>query len=247
MTQSFTEQLAALRASIDAIDDELIALFKKRIGIIHHVADLKSTHTPAACHIRPGREGEMHTRIYNAFKDSDFPPAAALVIWRQIIGASTHLESPITVAYAGEEALRWHAREYFGRNVSFVKTDSVEDALKAVENKHATIALLPAPSDENLADWARMEHHPALKAFAALPVLLDANDMPAGIAVAAVAPEPTGNDITLLLVPAGSPIQGRVKARNASHMLVAVDGFSTETGSIGTLPAPLLDPTLSLW
>lgn len=247
MNDHFTQSLAQLRADIDALDSELIALLKKRIGIIHRVAALKREHTPGACHIRSGREGAMHKRIFDTFAGSDFPPAAALSIWRQIIGASTHLESPITVAVAGDEALRWHAREYFGRSVTFLQEADIASALRAVEEQRATIALLPQPNASNIAAWAELQSHPALQVFASLPMVLAEGEEPTGCAVAAITPEPSGEDVTLLLLPAGEAAEGCVLAENATHMLVAVEGFHNDPRRLGVMPKPITDSTLKPW
>lgn len=247
MDHPVTESLASLRRQIDTIDDEIMGLLKRRMGIIHDVGALKREHTPAACHIRPGREGEMHRRIHAAFKDSDFSPAAALLIWRQIIGSSTHLESPIVIAPAkGVE--RWQAREYFGRAVTCLAPVSIREALAAVMGKNATIALLPAPTDDSLVDWAALAEMKQLRVFAALPVVLAEGESPACYAVAAVKNEPSGDDMSLLLVPAADAAQYRfIFARNAQHALVAVGGLHDGAESLGTFPAPIIDPSLQPW
>ncbi len=248
MEKDFTSQLQGLRGRIDTLDDKLIALFKERIGIIHEVAALKRIHTPSACHLRPGREGEMHRRIYDAFKDTDFSPAAALAIWRQIIGASTHLESPITVAVSGSERFSALAREYFGRPVGCMGTDGIKASIEAVANGRATIALLPAPNAENLVEWTVLKEHPTLRVFAALPVLLAKDAAPQAYAIAAVACESSGDDVSLLLLDRDStPPQGIVLAENARHRLIAVAGVSNDAASLGTLPTPLIDSTLTPW
>lgn len=248
MTQDTPDTLKALRARIDAVDDQLIALLKERIGIIHEVASYKRAHTPADCHIRPGREGEMHRRIQRAFTGSDFPPSAALLIWRQIIGASTHLESPITIAIGpGQDGLAWHAREYFGRPVRHFTAESIADAINAVQTKRATIALLPAPTDTNLPEWSLLAQHPQLQVFASLPVVLAPGEMPSCYAVAAVATEASGDDISLVLFPTGAaPAQAHILAHNDTYALVALDG-ATESPSLGHLPKPITDISLTPW
>lgn len=248
MTENTPNPLKALRTRIDAVDDQLIALLKERIGIIHEVASYKRAHTPADCHIRPGREGEMHRRIQQAFEDSDFPPAAALLIWRQIIGASTHLESPITIAVGpGQDGLAWHAREYFGRPVRHFTAGSITEAIDSVLTKRATIALLPAPTDTNLVEWAALAQHPQLQAFASLPVVLAPGESPAGYAIAAVATEASGDDVSLVLFPAhAAPAGARILAQDSTHALVALDG-ATDLPSLGHLPKPITDTSLTPW
>lgn len=247
MSDDFIETLNALRQRINQLDDALIGLLKQRIDVIHEVGALKRANTPADCHIRPGREGEMHRRIHDAFTGSDFPPAAALVIWRQIIGASTHLESPITVALASD-TLSWHAREYFGRSVTCTSAGSIANACEAVIAKRATIALIPAPSDDSLVEWANLASYTELRVFAALPVVLADTESPACYAVAAVKNEASGDDMSLLLVPAAeADAHSVILARNAKEALVLVEGVSADARCLGTLPKPIIDPSLQPW
>lgn len=248
MTIDYIAQLKGLRQRIDALDDALIGLLKQRIAIIHEVGALKRDHTPADCHIRPGREGEMHRRIYNAFAGSDFPPSAALAIWRQIIGSSTHLESPITIAVAGDASLAWQAREYFGRGVTCVHVSSIREALDAVTHKKATIALLPSPTDDSLVDWVTLASNPDLRVFAALPVALAPTEAPSCYAVAAVAAEPSGDDVSLMLFDAGTaPEYAIIIASNAQHQLGIVAGIHHGKQCLGTLPTPVIDTSLNPW
>lgn len=190
-TTDFAAALQSLRARIDAVDDKLIALFQERIGIIHEVALLKRAHTPNSCHIRPAREGQMHKRIYEAFRDSDFNAEAAVYIWRHLISASTHLESPLSVISAAPAHL---GREYFGTYVIHHEAGDSATALKALDAAQATIAILP------MADVALLAQHPTLKIFAALPVI--GNHIEA-VAVAALSPEPSGEDVSYFLAADG--------------------------------------------
>lgn len=252
MSPEYTESLTELRAEIDRLDTQLATLLADRMGIIHKVAALKAAHTPGTCHIRPGREGMMHRRITERFAGSDFPAPAALGVWRQIIGASTHLESPIRIA-AASQALLWQGRDYFSRMAVPCPTESAETALEAVKQQTATIALLPPPTPETLSFWASWRaQHPELYVFAALPVVLAPGESPAAYAVAAVRPEASGDDVSLFALAASAPLpQGAVVlASNAAQRIIQCAGFITELAQahyLGTLPRPLTDSTLTPW
>ncbi|MFZ4124704.1 MAG: chorismate mutase [Rickettsiales bacterium] len=213
---SFDAQLKTLRNRIDALDDQLITLIKERTGIIHEVAALKREHTPNDCHIRPAREGQMHKRIYEAFKGSDFNVHAAVIIWRHLISASTHLESPLKVT---SSAPRHLGHEYFGHYVEHRDAVDSEEALRHVSGKTANIAIIPTE------DAALLEKHPTLKIFAALPVI---GSKVEGLAVAALAPEPSGDDVSYFI--------------DSDRHIVAEAGFITERAEsiwLGTHPAQL--------
>lgn len=210
------QTLETLRARIDGLDDQLIALLNERIGVVKQVAALKAQHWPNNCHIRPGREGRMHQRIAERFARSDFPAAAALAIWRQIIGASTHVESPLKIAVknAAQAAL---AREYFGVTAEITAFKALPEALAAIAQGRATL-LLATPRDLGVIH----QQAPALKVFAALPVATPKK--PLAIALANVTPEPTGDDISYHL---------------EDNRIVARPGFNPEGVWLGTHPRPI--------
>lgn len=212
MTDSPEQTLEAHRAAIDAIDTQLIALLKQRIGIVKQVAALKAANWPGKCHIRSGREGRMHQRIAEAFKDSDFPMSAALAIWRQIIGASTHVESPLKIAVISPEQAAM-AREYFGVSVEILPFTNLADALA---NKERTI-MFATKADLPVVRAVA----PKLKIFGALP--LQQAD-PAALALAELTPEESGDDISYYLR------DGRIDTQ---------DGFAPNEQWLGAHPRPI--------
>lgn len=215
-TPVFDTQLQVLRARIDALDDQLIALIKERTGIIGEVAILKRAHTPNDCHIRPAREGQMHKRIFEAFKNSDFNAEAAVIIWRHLISASTNLESPLRVI---SSAPRHLGHEYFGYYVKHSYTADSEDAMRRVSGKQENIAIIP------MHDITLLEKHPSLKIFAALPVI---GTKVEAVAIAALAPESSGDDVSYFI--------------DAEHHVVQVEGFVKDRDDsvwVGTHPAQL--------
>ncbi|MFZ4541679.1 MAG: hypothetical protein ACOYNL_07710 [Rickettsiales bacterium] len=141
----------------------------------------------------------MHNAIARRFTGSAFPPLAALGIWRQLIGASTHLESPlnVTTLTAHPEHV-WMAREYFGLQVGTQLATTLVDALAHIRNGGSNIIILPAPT---ISDWwkgAEAIRAAELAIFAYLPVVSD--NLPvnatAAVALAKLAPEDSGDDIS---------------------------------------------------
>ena len=193
------EQLALLRKRIDAKDEELAQLLISRIGIIKEVAKLKGEHWPNNCHIRPAREGQMHHAIARRFTGTEFPALAALAIWRQLIGASTHLESPLNVVtLVAHPEHAWLAREYFGLQIGLQLAPTLVDALAYIRNGASNILLLPSPE---VSDWwkgAEGIKAAELAIFATLPVVSD--NIPQGaqaaVALARITPEDSGDDIS---------------------------------------------------
>lgn len=248
MNSDFTAALAALRARIDTLDDAMIAMLKERIAIVADVSALKRAHTPSACHIRSGREGDMHARIYAAFKDSPFSAVAALSIWRQIIGTSTHLESPITLSIPQHSSdLCALAREYFGHIITIKNVQDLSEAIVAVATKKATITLLPASSDtQAIAAWKTLPTSP-LKIFASLPVVLAPSEAPIAYAASIIEPEASAHDETLFIGSSAPAQAKRIIAQSADATIYSLPGFMPPCSdtALGVIPVPLTDDTLT--
>ncbi|MES2985133.1 MAG: chorismate mutase [Pseudomonadota bacterium] len=218
------QQLAAFRARIDAIDREMSALLVTRIGIIREVAALKAENWPSACHIRPGREGQMHAMLAQRFAGSGFPPLAALAIWRQLIGASTHLESPLNVvSLAAHGAHHGLAREYFGVQIGHQTAATLAEALASIASGTSNILLLPAPTADDWWQQAEAIRAAGLSIFASLPVV----GPTAAVALAAVTPEDSGDDVSYVVV---------------GGTLTTIDGFAPQPNDgifLGAHPRPI--------
>jgi chorismate mutase / prephenate dehydratase len=166
--QTPEQQLAAHRARIDAIDETLTQLLIERTQIVAQVGALKNATWPRDCHIRPGREARMHRSVIQRFSGSLFSVRAALLIWRQIIGASTALESPLKVAVLSADH-RPRARNYFGANAQITLCASLSELAEKLADKTCTIALLPASL---AAGWWDALPEP-FRIFTQLPIIAD--------------------------------------------------------------------------
>jgi chorismate mutase len=219
------QKLATLRAKIDAVDTDIAALLGARMEIVREVAKLKSEHWPNNCHIRPGREGQMHRAIAARFKGSAFPPVAALAVWRQLIGASTQLESPIHVTtLAAHPEHEWMAREYFGVQATASTAANLDDALAQMKEGSSNILVLPDPAQSDWWKDAEKIRKAGLFVFAALPVVKNGAG---AVALAQLKPEDSGEDVSYHVV------DGKLHTH---------DGFVPETRGIflGAHPKPLV-------
>jgi len=189
-------QLAAHRARIDAIDDSLSTLLLERIEIVAKVGALKNATWPRDCHIRPGREARMHRSVIERFRGTLFSSRAALLIWRQIIGSSTALESPLKIAVLAADH-RPRARNYFGANAQITIYSSLAEIGAALADKICTIALLPATLPGGW--WDALPEN--FRIFTQLPILeRDMAWLPTLNALAAIDPEPSGDDVSFYVV-----------------------------------------------
>lgn len=223
------QQLATLRAEIDQLDSELIMRIKARCAVVEKVAALKQAHWPSRCHIRPEREAQMHARIYAAFEGSNFHPEAAVAIWRHLIGASTHMESPLHVA--ASTTLRPLVAAYFGDYINHIAWDG--ETLPS----QTTIAALPFPDAASAGLWQNFaQAHPDWRIFAYMPVVLH-SAQPQALLLAPLTPQPSGNDISYFI---GASAQAGATAHSPN--LFSLQGFVTEHAGatfIGTHAIPL--------
>lgn len=199
------DQLLSLRQQIDTIDEQLIGLLKQRIGIVERVGELKNQSTPHLCPIRAGREARMIRQIVERFKGSHFSAVNAAAIWRLIIGASTHVESPLTISVLHnetEQGFIWLAREYFGPCITLIRQPNVKRVIGDVMENKAAIGLVPRLLASENNDWwgsLLQESADAPKIFASVPFILtepESARMPQAFAIARLMPEDSGDDIS---------------------------------------------------
>lgn len=215
MSETSTDtRLSAFRAQIDALDDKLIDLLKERTAIVKQVGQLKHKTAPGQCPLRPGREAEQVRRVAQAFKESDFAPAAGASLWRTIIAASLKVEGDLRVAVCTGEGchdLPWLAREYFGAFAPLTRHVSPRRVIGDVLEGKAEIGVLPPLNAEEKLRWwpelialaAGRDDKPQV--FAHLPFVYTARpgrDTPSALAIGMITPEETGEDVTLLALDA---------------------------------------------
>jgi chorismate mutase/prephenate dehydratase len=205
------QKLAKFRAQIDEIDNIIINKLIERIGIVKQVGELKSTTTTIPCPIRSGREAEMVRRIIEEFRPTDFPASAAAAIWRIIIGASTGVESKLSLSVFSddkENSLYWLAREYFGSNLPITKQPHIKRVIGDVIDDKATVGIVPFLRSADNSNWwtALMQQGENVpKIFAHVPFVytdVPGKDIPSALAIAKMIPEPSGDDMSLIVIEA---------------------------------------------
>lgn len=220
-----TQDIPQLRAAIDAIDKELIALLNTRSGYVKQVGAIKkNTQSQGSSFIRSGREADMVRRMLENFKDGIFPAPAAAHMWRIIISASLSLESPLTVAAFCSEPqheIYWFAREYFGNFTPISKEPTSRRVLGEVMDGKAQVAVLPLPDDSNEGKWW-LKLPDNLKIFACVPFILPKGETIKALGVAKLEPENTGDDVSLFSIETQMDVsQNRLKTTLDNHKLEA--------------------------
>ncbi|RZI94860.1 MAG: chorismate mutase, partial [Rubrivivax sp.] len=92
------DALAPLRAQIDEIDQQVLALLNRRARIAEEVGEVKKREgTPF---FRPDRVQSLISRLQQA-NGGPLKAKHVAAIWREIASAGLDLEAPVRVAYLG--------------------------------------------------------------------------------------------------------------------------------------------------
>jgi chorismate mutase len=254
--------LDAVRARLDAIDAQVLALIDERAGIAGEVAVAKAAAGDGdKFGLRPGREAQL-LRTLLARPRKAATPSLIARIWRELIGDSLSRQGPFHIAVFGGKAPARAvetARMRFGAAPGLVAVAKPEDAISAAKTPGG-VAVLSLASDTPW--WGRLLAEPQLKVFAALPCLAAWGPLSA-LAAAAVEVEPTGDDRTYWVTDASGSaaaieealgrdgVAGDLIAEAGGLKLFALIGFYQAddarlarapgrlSGVIGAAPAPL--------
>lgn len=211
MNDNQEPELTELRQKIDEIDEVIIRKIIERTQIVKQVGELKQKTSTSPCPIRPRREAEMVRRIIERFRPTDFPAGSAAAIWRIIIGASTGLESKLTLSVFADEkenSLYWLAREYFGSNAPIIKQSHIKRIIGDVIDGKAVVGIVPFLRSADTSNWwtVLLQHGDNIpKIFAHVPFVytdIPGKDVPSALALAKLAPEPSGDDMSLVVIEA---------------------------------------------
>jgi chorismate mutase len=218
------DTLGDLRRQLDAIDDQLHELLRRRAEVVERVALDPSK---PGLKIRPGREASIIRRLL-ARNTGALPPQAIMRLWREIFAAAMIIEGGQTVAVCARDDasdLTALAREHFGPLTALHRHRNPAQALADLERGTAQVAVLPPPSEEPDGNWwtALMGPGP-LSVIAKLPFWTKrAEGAPTGDAyvVAAIRPDASGQDRGLIAVEFNADTS---RTRIISHLSAA--GFA---------------------
>jgi chorismate mutase len=202
MSVNAAETLDDLRQRIDRLDRELLALVDERASIARDIALVKAREPVSASApvslLRPDREAILLRKLLDLPRKA-LSDEALIAIWRQMIG----------------ESLRIQGEDRGGLHLNFWSGDKDGDLISLARSRFGV-----SPSEGHLAEplqviqcarlsqqigiiglelkagpwWARLLAEPAVRVIAALPERHYGR--PLALVVAAIKPEPTGDDIS---------------------------------------------------
>lgn len=193
--------LASLRAEIDRIDDRLVDLLIERVAVVARIAAAKGDRQRGGLALRPAREAVILRRLV-ARAGSRLPATTLVRMWRELLATTTHLQTPLSIAVWAppEVAGVWDvARDQYGSTTPAERASSAVAALDRVSEGAARIAVLPMPEEGR--DWWPALLEPSrrrLAAIARLPFVEGSG--PAALALAPLEPEPSQDDLSLLVL-----------------------------------------------
>lgn len=137
-----SDQLQNLRAEIDTVDQELIDLLNRRIGLAKEIGRLKDRSTQP--YFVPERERQIHEKLQNAA--TELLGADRLSsIFREIISAAVAAEKPLQIAYWGPQGTFTHqaALKSFGRSAEYAQAYNIREVFHMVERGQADYGVVP--------------------------------------------------------------------------------------------------------
>lgn len=230
--------LAGLRATLDALDDQLHDLLQRRAAVVGEVGRLKTQGVA----LRPGREAAIIRRLL-ARHQGALPRAALVRVWRELLAGATGMQGEFVLAVCDPDpagAYTQLAREHFGALTPLRVHRTPAQAIGELSAGSAGVAVLPPPSDEEptaSAWWLALLHRdaPRIHIIARLPFWAprpEGAPRVQALVAAAIAPDPSGADRSLL----GLEVSDAISRGRLTAALTAV----------GLPPGPIIlrrDPT----
>ena len=219
---SSATDLEALRREIDQIDDQLHDCLLRRTALIGDIAAVKERQaaldkTPPA-YVNPGREATVLRRRLDQHSGA-LPHAVVARFWRALIGAFCQLQSPqrVLIHAPAKSVGYWDlARNHFGSIATMSVHTSAQRVLREVAETGRAIGLLTLPEDNEANPWwpqVVAGHRARLFVVARLPFYTSATgqfeDL-AALVVAPFAPQPSGDDVSLMAVETGEVSRARL-------------------------------------
>jgi len=208
---SALDELARLRLEVDRIDDAMVDLLLERIAVVHRIGAVKTTAALATATValRPAREAQIIRRLA-AKAAPDLPAAAVTRMWRELLAATTRLQTPFAVAVLADPATPWVwtlARDHFGATTPLVPVETAHQGFRLIGAGEAELLVLPAPTNDSYW-WQRvtltMLDSPlrivSRLPFCTVPAAEGNAPASAALVLGALPIEPSGADLTMLAI-----------------------------------------------
>lgn len=134
-----SEELQRLRAEIDDLDTEILAIVSRRAQLARRIGEIKQGNI-----YRPEREAQVMRRLADS-NSGPLPQAAVDRIFREVMSACLALEQAMTIAYLGPAGTfsETAARKQFGSAPTLLPQPTIDDVYRAVEAGNADYGVVP--------------------------------------------------------------------------------------------------------
>jgi len=132
MTQEQLQGLAALRAELDRIDDDVLDLIERRLTVSLDIAAAKEAEGDRHLKVRPRRQIEILKRL--KARSSRAAPELVEAVWREIMAHSLQAQAPLEIVLAPSdqpELLEARVRAHFGSACPIRWAASTAHAIRA--------------------------------------------------------------------------------------------------------------------
>ena len=136
------QRLAAIRAELDSLDEQLVALINQRAHLARRIGMAKSE---AGLRVyAPDRERQVLDRVA-ALNQGPMPERALRSVYRELMSGSLALERSPRITVLGPPGSYSHlaGRRKFGTSVEFELVSSITAVFEEIEHGHAEFALVP--------------------------------------------------------------------------------------------------------
>ena len=224
--------LADLRLKIDALDSELLRLVDERAALGRAIGEAKAREEggPSTVLLRPDREAILIRKLLQMPRKAA-SDGVVVRVWRELISENLRIQGQaggglhltLSASDQSREVLVW-ARERFGFAPSYGYVNDPVAVIAAARDARnlGIISLDPRGGPW----WARLLAEPKVRVIAALPEL--STSRPHALAVAAIAPEPTGDDLTFWV--SDSPARENALVETLSERGFAAEWLCTAQG-----------------
>lgn len=136
--------LAAARARIDAVDEQIQRLLNERAHLARRVGTTKARASDTVAFYRPEREAQV-LRAVRARNRGPLRDEELVRLFREIMSACLAQQEPLKVAYLGPEATFCQAAvlTHFGHSVRALPLASIDEVFHEVESAAADFGVVP--------------------------------------------------------------------------------------------------------
>jgi len=139
-----SDDLGAVRADIDQLDEQIQALISERARLASRVRQTKDDSSEAVDYFRPEREAQV-LRAVLARNEGPLSDSEMIRLFREIMSACLAQQEPLKIAYLGPEGTftQQAVNRHFGHSVHALSMPAIDDVFEQVQSGEADFGVVP--------------------------------------------------------------------------------------------------------